>query len=148
MESPLLRLHISSRFSLEPLETDILENGLKLSQCKKSVTPEKRMKLLLWRILDLVDGGEVVIKDVGLPLELTYSEGSVKDYRSTETFCRFFGPCRASKGIFENIRPANFDRWLINIIELIETRKRFRFRDKSIISWWKCVRLNLSITPN
>ena len=44
------------------------------------------MKLPLWRILDLVDGGEVVIKDVGLPLELTYSEGSVKDYRSTETF--------------------------------------------------------------
>ena len=148
MESPLLRLHISCWFRSEPLELNILENGLKLSQCKKSVTPEKRMKLLLWRILDLVDGGEVVIKDVGLPLELTCSEGSVKDYRSTETFCRFFGPCRASKGIFENIRPANFDRWLINIIELIETRKRFRFRDKSIISWWKCVRLNLSITPN
>ena len=105
------------------------------------------MKLLLWRILDLVDGGEVVIKDVGLPLELTCSEGSVKDYRSTETFCRFFAPVEL-QGIFENIRPANFDCWPINNIELIETRKQFRFRDKSIISWWKCVRLNLSIILN
>ena len=66
------------------------------------MTP-KRRELLLWRILDLVDRGEVVIKDVGPPFELTYSQGKCQTLEERRNLPLLFFCSACLNNIFASI---------------------------------------------